>query len=94
MLSKQSIRRNVRITLDNVVLNKEEVLLFSTEWNEREELLFRKMLKQGGSIKIQNKVFKVELEENTTLNSRGNFDAPIKPMDYSGDNVDPNYTRK
>ena len=94
MLSKQSIRGNVKILLDDEVLTKDQILEFNKEWSEKEELLFRKMLKQGGVIKIQGKKFKIENEENINLNSRGNTDAPITPMDYTEDDVDPNYIRR
>ena len=94
MLSKQSIRGNVKIFLEDELLNKDQVLEFSKEWSEKEELLFRKMLKQGGIIRIQGKKFKIKNEENITLNSRGNSDAPITPMDHTGDDVDLNYIRK
>jgi len=56
--------------------------------------LFRKMLKQGGILRIQGKKFKIKNEENINLNSRGNTDAPITPMDHTGDDVDLNYIRK
>jgi|TARA_R100001460_G_scaffold79507_1_gene120493 hypothetical protein len=94
MLSKQSIRGNVKILLDDEVLTKDQILEFNKEWSEKEELLFRKMLKQGGVIRIQGKKFKIENEENINLNSRGNTDAPITPMDYTEDDVDPNYIRR
>ena len=94
MLSKQSIRGNVKILLDDKVLTKDQILEFNKEWSEKEELLFRKMLKQGGIIRIQGKKFKIENEENINLNSRGNTDAPITPMDYTEDDVDPNYIRR
>tara|TARA_R100000742_G_C4203416_1_gene31857 strand:+ start:39 stop:323 length:285 start_codon:yes stop_codon:yes gene_type:complete len=94
MLSKQSIRGNVKILLNDEVLTKDQILEFNKEWSEKEELLFRKMLKQGGIIRIQGKKFKIENEENINLNSRGNTDAPITPMDYTEDDVDPNYIRR
>ena len=94
MLSKQSIRGNVKILLDDEVLTKDQILEFNKEWSEKEELLFRKMLKQGGIIRIQGKKFKIKNEENINLNSRGNTDAPITPMDHTGDDVDLNYIRK
>ena len=94
MLSKQSIRGNVKILLDDEVLTKDQILEFNKEWSEKEELLFRKMLKQGGVIRIQGKKFKIENEQNINLNSRGNTDAPITPMDYTEDDVDPNYIRR
>jgi len=94
MLSKQSIRGNVKISLDDEILTKDQILEFNKEWSEKEELLFRRMLKQGGVIRIQGKKFKIENEENINLNSRGNTDAPITPMDYTEDDVDPNYIRR
>ena len=94
MLSKQSIRGNVKILLDDKVLTKDQILEFNKEWSEKEELLFRKMLKQGGVIRIQGKKYKIENEENINLYSRGNTDAPITPMDYTEDDVDPNYIRR
>ena len=94
MLSKQSIRGNVKISLDDEVLTKDQILEFNKEWSEKEELLFRRMLKQGGAIKIKGKKFKIKIEESTTMNSRGNTDAPITPMDYTEDDVDPNYIRR
>tara|TARA_R100000773_G_C4195897_1_gene100092 strand:+ start:332 stop:616 length:285 start_codon:yes stop_codon:yes gene_type:complete len=94
MLSKQSIRSNVKIFLEDELLNKDQVLEFNKEWSEKEELLFRKMLKQGGIIRIQGKKFKIKIQENINLNSRGNSDAPITPMDHTGDDVDLNYIRK
>ena len=94
MLSKQSIRSNVKIFLEDELLNKDQVLEFNKEWSEKEELLFRKMLKQGGIIRIQGKKFKIKIQENINLNSRGNSDAPITPMDHTGDDIDLNYIRK
>ena len=94
MLSKQSIRSNVKILMNEETPTKDQLIELSEGWSENEEILFRKMLKQGGNFRIQGQRFKIMLEENTTLNSRGNYDAPIKPMDHTGDNVDPNYIRR
>lgn len=94
MLSKQSIRSNVSILLNEETTTKDHLIELSKGWSENEEILFRKMLKQGGDFRIQGQKFKMSIEENTTLNSRGNFDAPIRPIDIKGDNVDPNYIRR
>jgi len=93
MLSKQSIRSNVNITLNEETTTKDNIIELSKNWSEREELLFRKLLKQGGKTKIDGNVFSIIVEEKS-INSRGNLDAPIKPMDHTGDDVDPNYIRK
>ena len=45
MLSKQSIRGNVKISLDDEILTKIQILEFNKEWSAKEELLFRRMLK-------------------------------------------------
>ena len=66
MLSKQSIRGNVKISLDNEVLTKDQILEFNKEWSEKEELLFRRMLKQGGAIKIKGRKFEIEIEKLQT----------------------------
>ena len=65
MLSKQSIRSNHKIYLNksNEVANKDEIIALSEFWNEREEFIFRKLLKQGGSITLQGVHFKVVVQE-------------------------------
>jgi len=93
MLTKQAIRSNVRITLNGETPTKDQIMELSKDWSEREEMLFRKLLKQGGKVTIQEQHFSISVEENT-INSRGNVDSPIIPMDTTGDNVDPNYVRR
>ena len=68
MLSKQSIRGNTKMYLDNKELSKEEVVSLSESWSEREEMLFRKMLKQGGKFGIQGKKFYIIPEEKLIRN--------------------------
>ncbi len=63
MLSKQSIRGNVKISLDDEILTKDQILEFNKEWSEKEELLFRRMLKQGGIIRIQGKNLKLRMKK-------------------------------
>jgi len=65
MLSKQSIRSNHKIYLNKSkeVSNKDEIIALSEFWNEREESIFRKLLKQGGSITLQGVHFKVVVQE-------------------------------
>ena len=52
MLSKQSIRKEHTIYLNEVKMTKEEIIEISKDFNEKEEKHFRKMLQQGGSLKI------------------------------------------
>ena len=65
MLKKQSIRSNqtIFINRNDKPSSKDEILALSEFWNDKEEGLFRKLLKQGGSVKIQGTHFKVVLEE-------------------------------
>ena len=76
MLSKQSIRGNTKMYLDNKELSKEEVVSLSESWSEREEMLFRKMLKQGGKFGIQGKKFYIIPEERIIRND-GDEDGGI-----------------
>ena len=51
-LKKQSIRSNQLITENGEPVSKEELITRSEEWSEIQESFFRKMLKQGGSLRL------------------------------------------
>ena len=51
-LKKQSIRKNMTILVEGREILKEELILISEGWNLTQESFFRKMLKQGGSFKL------------------------------------------
>ena len=51
-LTKQTIRGLENITLNHKPTTKEELIVLSEEWSEKEEGLVRKILKQGGKCKI------------------------------------------
>ena len=64
-LKKQAIRQQ-KIYLNKSsepIVQKDEVILLSENWNENEEFLFRKLLKQGGSANIQGTHFRVVVQE-------------------------------
>lgn len=65
MLKKQSIRSKHKIYLNKVnkPAEKDVIIALSEFWSEREENLFRKLLKQGGSVTIKGDHFKVVVEE-------------------------------
>ena len=65
MLKKQSIRSNHKIYINKSKkpAGKDEIIALSEFWNEREEFIFRKLLKQGGSITLQGVHFKVVVQE-------------------------------
>ena len=49
MLSKQSLRKGTNVYLNRELAGKELLIELSKEWTESEEILFRKVLKQGGN---------------------------------------------
>jgi|TARA_Y100000385_G_C12903376_1_gene555242 hypothetical protein len=59
MLKKQSIRKEVKILVNNEQLEKEEIIKLSEDWNEAQEKFFKKMLKQGGQFKLNGYRFNV-----------------------------------
>lgn len=65
MLKKQSIRSNQKIFINKNKrpASKDEVIALSEFWTDKEEGLFRKLLKQGGSVKIQGTHFNVVVVE-------------------------------
>ena len=79
MLSKQSIRKEHTIYLNEVLMTKEEIIEISKDFNEREEQHFRKMLQQGGSLKIKDNNFRINKYEYKQRNSKGEFDEPARP---------------
>ena len=56
-LKKQSIRKNMHITENGQPVSKEVLINRSEDWNEIQENLFRKMLKQGGNFAIGGRKF-------------------------------------
>jgi len=65
MLKKQAIRKQ-KIFLnksEEPIIQKDEVILLSENWNEKEEFLFRKLLSQGGSASIQGTHFRVVIQD-------------------------------
>ncbi len=64
-LNKQSIRSNHKIYMkgNSTPIPKDEIIKLSESWSENEEILFRKLLQQGGSMKIKEVSFRVETEE-------------------------------
>ena len=79
MLSKQSIRKEHTIYLNDVQMTKEEIIEISKDFNEKEEKHFRKMLQQGGSLKIKGNKFKINKYEYKQRNSKGEFEEAAKP---------------
>ena len=76
-LKKQSIRKNMHITVDGKELLKDDLITLSEEWSEIQENFFRKMLKQGGHFRLKGRKFIVELAEADNKRSDGSKDGGI-----------------
>ena len=60
MLAKQSIRGKVQIYMDTLLIEDKEVIIKESEnWNESQEILFKKMLQQGGNFSIGDHKFRI-----------------------------------
>jgi hypothetical protein len=92
MLNKQSIRGNVQIFVNDESATKEQLIQLSESWTDNEEILVRKLLKQGGKFTVRGQHYKILIEEQI-LNSRGNVDSAITPLNPKDDNIDLNYLR-
>jgi len=72
-LKPQSIRKSVTIFLNGREVEKQEVLELSKEWNEKQENLFKRLLKNEGEMTIKGIVIKTVLQEKI-VNSFGEKD--------------------
>jgi hypothetical protein len=79
-LTPQSIRNNVKITWNGEPISKQEVIDMSTLWNEKQIMFFKKMVKQGGTFKVDSNKFKIIITE-PILTSRGLKDGGIQQVD-------------
>lgn len=75
-LKKQTLRKSSTVYINDRLAEKDELIALSETWSEREETLFRKMLKQGGKFKIQENQFRIEVT-NQVLNSKGERDGGV-----------------
>ena len=57
-------------------VKKEIVLTLSEGWNDRQLSYFRKMVQQGGNLKINGDLFEITINEGI-LNSKGEKDGGI-----------------
>jgi hypothetical protein len=80
MITPQSIRKGITIKFDGVVVDKKTVIDASEAWSPNHETLFKKLLKQGGSFKINGVSVEVKPEEKT-FNSKGETDGGAPKVD-------------
>ena len=75
-LKGQSIRKGVDIYLNGKLVEKQVILDLSENWTESQENFFRKMIKQGGSFKINGNSFETKPPE-PLLTSKGEKDSGV-----------------
>jgi len=75
-LTSQSIKNNVQIKMNGEYVKKEIVINLSLGWNEKQVSYFKKMIQQGGALRINGDKFEIEIKE-TVVNSRGDKDGGI-----------------
>ena len=78
-LTPHSIRNNVRITWNGEPISKQEIIDMSAHWNEKQITYFKKIAKQGGTVKIGTNKFKIIIND-PILTSRGTKDGGIQPI--------------
>lgn len=79
-ISPQSIRKNITITFNGVIVTKEQIIEASKSWDEKQEILFKKMIKQGGTFRINGVVIDT-IPPETILTSRGEKDGGTQKVD-------------
>ena len=78
-LKPQTIRKGVTITQDHQALDKTTIIQISEGWSEFQTTFFKKMLKQGGSCKINGKSYNITLKERDDIDSKGNRPINLPP---------------
>jgi len=76
MITKQAIRNGISILCDGEKLDKDQILEIGKDWSEKEEGLFRKMLKQGGRFKMSGHKWEIKSFEKI-YNSKGEIEAEL-----------------
>ena len=59
VLKKQSIRNINEVTINGLKTTEDEILHISMDWVENEVILFKKVLRQGGTCKIKGNTFRI-----------------------------------
>lgn len=80
MISPQSIRKGIIIKFNNVVVDKTSIIKASEMWKKNHEILFKKLLQQGGSFYINGILVEVKPADKN-LTSRGEADGGIQKID-------------
>jgi hypothetical protein len=79
-ISPQSIRKGTTITFDGIEVDKQQIIEASQSWDDNQQILFKKMLKQGGKFRINGVVIDTKPTE-IMLTSRGERDGGVIQVD-------------
>jgi hypothetical protein len=79
-LKPQSIRKNIKVLWKGEPISKQEIIDMSVHWSENQITFFKKMLKQGGTFKVNKNEFKI-IVDGPILTSRGEKDGGITSVD-------------
>ena len=77
MLSKQSIRKTHTIFYNGELVEKDVIIELSKEFSEMEIKRFKKMLQQGGRLKVKGNLFEIIKKENQHINNKGEVESPF-----------------
>ena len=69
MLSKQSIRKTHTIFYNGELVEKDVIIELSKD--------FKKMLQQGGRLKVKGNLFEIIKKENQHINNKGEVESPF-----------------
>jgi len=75
MLSKQSIRKTHTIFYNGELVEKDVIIELSRDFSEVEIKRFKKMLQQGGRLKVKGNVFEIIREGVQHRNNKGEFES-------------------
>jgi hypothetical protein len=75
-LKPQSIRKGTTILLNGKVVEKAEIIELSTQWSEAQINFFKKMLQQGGELRINGMFIKI-VTQDKVVNSAGDKDSGV-----------------
>lgn len=74
-----SVTKTSSIRVNGELISRERVVQLSHDWSERDITLFKKIVKQGGTVRIKGVKYEITPGEKITT-SKGWADAGAAPM--------------
>lgn len=78
-LKLASIVKTSKILVNDKPISREDVLKLSEEWTEKQVIFFKKIVRQGGTFRINGVKFDIKVGEKI-LNSLGQKDGGVPKM--------------